>query len=107
MLVGLLATTAVVITRGEEGMSLYRPESPPWHVPAAVRQVYDVTGAGDTAVAVLALCCAAGAELETAVRLANSAAGVAVGKLGAATVTLDELRDATGRVLGHPGSAAS
>ena len=95
MLAGLLATTAVVITRGEEGMSLYRSEAPPSHVPAAVRQVYDVTGAGDTAVAVLALCCAAGADLESAVRVANSAAGIAVGKLGAATVTLDELRRAT------------
>jgi D-beta-D-heptose 7-phosphate kinase/D-beta-D-heptose 1-phosphate adenosyltransferase len=94
MLVGLLAPTMVVITRGEDGMSLYRAGKPPLDVPAAPRQVYDVTGAGDTAVAVLALCSAAGADFESAVRLANYAAGVAVGKLGAATVTLEELRRA-------------
>jgi D-beta-D-heptose 7-phosphate kinase/D-beta-D-heptose 1-phosphate adenosyltransferase len=94
MLSSWLVPTAVIVTRGEEGMSIYRPGQPPLHVSAAPRQVYDVTGAGDTAVAVLALCSAAGAELESAVRLANCAAGIAVGKLGAATVTLEELRAA-------------
>ena len=94
MLAVLLAPTAVIVTRGEEGMSLYRSGAAPLHAPAAPRQVYDVTGAGDTAVAVLALCCAAGADLETALRVANSAAGIAVGKLGAATVSIEELRSA-------------
>jgi D-beta-D-heptose 7-phosphate kinase/D-beta-D-heptose 1-phosphate adenosyltransferase len=95
MLSRLLTPTAVVITRGEEGMSLYRPGEPPLHVPAAPRQVYDVTGAGDTAVAVLALFSTAGADLETAVRLANYAAGIAVGKLGAATIAPEELQAAS------------
>ena len=64
----------------------------PLHVPAVVRQVFDVTGAGDTVIAALAMCLAAGAPLEAAVRLANRAGGVVVGKVGTATVTCDELR---------------
>jgi D-beta-D-heptose 7-phosphate kinase/D-beta-D-heptose 1-phosphate adenosyltransferase len=61
-------------------------------VRAAAQQVYDVTGAGDTAITFLALALAAGAPLGAAMRLANRAAGVVVGKVGTATVTLDELR---------------
>lgn len=82
---------ALLITRGAEGMTLFEREGEPLHVPAAARQVYDVTGAGDTVTGTLALALAAGASLEEAVRLANAAAGIVVGKLGTATVTQDEL----------------
>jgi D-glycero-beta-D-manno-heptose-7-phosphate kinase len=93
-LAGLLDGTAVLITRGAEGMSLFRRGAGPLHVPAVARHVFDVTGAGDTVVSTLALVLAAGAPLEQAVCLANLAAGVAVGKVGTATVTPAELREA-------------
>jgi rfaE bifunctional protein kinase chain/domain len=82
---------AVLITRGEAGMSLFVPGAKPLHVPTAAREVFDVTGAGDTVIATLALAVAAGARLEEAARLANFAAGVAVGKVGTATVSPAEL----------------
>ena len=72
----------MLITRGPDGMSLFRTGVPPWHVAAASRKVFDVTGAGDTVVAALALALAAGLPLEVAVDLANRAAGVAVCKVG-------------------------
>jgi len=83
---------ALLVTRGSAGMSLFVPGAEPEHVRAAAHQVFDVTGAGDTAITFLALALAAGAPLATAMRLANLAAGVVVGKVGTATVTLDELR---------------
>lgn len=82
---------AVLITRGEAGMSLFVPGAQPVHVPTAAREVFDVTGAGDTVIATLGLAVAAGARLEEAARLANFAAGVVVGKVGTATVTPDEV----------------
>jgi D-beta-D-heptose 7-phosphate kinase/D-beta-D-heptose 1-phosphate adenosyltransferase len=82
---------ALLITCGAEGMSLFADGREPVHVTARARQVYDVTGAGDTVIATLALALAAGADLEEAMRLANAAAGIVVGKLGTAVVTLDEL----------------
>jgi D-beta-D-heptose 7-phosphate kinase/D-beta-D-heptose 1-phosphate adenosyltransferase len=86
--------TALLVTRGAAGMSLFRPGVAPAHVRAEAHQVYDVTGAGDTAITFLALALAAGAPLAEAMRLANRAAGIVVGKVGTATVTLDELRAA-------------
>ena len=83
--------TALLVTRGEEGMSLFRHAHDPVHIPTAAREVYDVTGAGDTVAAVLALCLATGADLETAARLANHAAGLAVAHRGTAAVTAREL----------------
>lgn len=103
--------TAVVITRGEKGLSVVEESSPgQFHIPATSRevtyarvgqpgvdrgatgrQVFDVTGAGDTVLSVLALAVAAGAELRNAAVLANAAAGVVVGKLGTASVTPGEL----------------
>ena len=83
---------ALLVTRGAAGMSLYVRGAEPAHVRAAAHQVFDVTGAGDTAITFLALALAAGAPLAAAMRLANRAAGVVVGKVGTATVTLDELR---------------
>jgi rfaE bifunctional protein kinase chain/domain len=82
--------SALLITRGSEGMSLIT-DSALIDVAAAAKDVYDVTGAGDTVVAALAVGLGSGLELEEAVRLANAAAGIVVGKVGTATVTLEEL----------------
>jgi bifunctional ADP-heptose synthase (sugar kinase/adenylyltransferase) len=71
-------------------MTLYRPGRR-LHVPAQAREVYDVSGAGDTVIATLGVMLAQGAELEDAVRLANRAAGIVVGKFGTAVVTPEEL----------------
>lgn len=84
----------ILVTRGEHGMSLFAADGAPMHLPTQARQVYDVTGAGDTVVAVLAIAIAAGASMVEAAQLANLAAGIAVGKIGTATVSLDELVDA-------------
>jgi D-beta-D-heptose 7-phosphate kinase/D-beta-D-heptose 1-phosphate adenosyltransferase len=85
---------AALVTRGEHGMSLFARGAKPLHIPTAAREVYDVTGAGDTVVATLALALSAGAALPEAAVLANFAAGVVVGKLGTATANPDELRAA-------------
>jgi D-beta-D-heptose 7-phosphate kinase/D-beta-D-heptose 1-phosphate adenosyltransferase len=87
---------AVLVTRSEEGMTLHVEGHPPVHVPAYPVKVRDVSGAGDTVVAVLAVLLAMGAEFEPAVRAANAAAAVVVGKRGTATASLAELR---GRIL--------
>ena len=84
---------AVLLTRGEQGMWLSDEEGD-YHLPAAAREVADVTGAGDTAVATLALALASGATLLEAAVLANAAAGVTVGKFGPATLTQEELLSA-------------
>ena len=81
---------AVLITRGEQGMWLSGPDAE-GSIPAVAREVSDVTGAGDTVVATLALALAAGATLAEAAALANHAAGIVVGKFGPATLTADEL----------------
>ncbi len=81
---------AVLLTRSDEGMTLYR-EAGAVHVPAETREVFDVSGAGDTVIATLGALIAAGAELATAVQYANRAAGIVVGKLGTAVVTRGEL----------------
>ena len=82
---------ALLVTRSEEGMSLY-PAQGAEHIPAVAREVYDVSGAGDTVIATLGVLMGAGADVSTSVRLANQAAGVVVGKLGTAVVTPAELR---------------
>jgi len=89
-----LELEALLVTRGEEGMTLFTALEVTHH-PARAREVFDVTGAGDTVIATLATALAAGWSLEAAVDLANRAAGIVVGKLGAATVTVDELRAAS------------
>ncbi len=81
----------LLITQGAHGMALYRDGMSCLHISAHARNVYDVSGAGDTVVATLALALAAGAELEQAARLANLSAGLVVSKFGIATVTVDEL----------------
>ena len=85
---------ALLITRGEHGMTLLQRERDPHHLPAQAREVFDVTGAGDTVIATLAAGLAAGLPLDSATQLANAAAGVVVGKLGTATVTTRELAQA-------------
>jgi rfaE bifunctional protein kinase chain/domain len=82
---------AVLISRGEHGMSLCRPGMPPRHFPAAAREVFDVTGAGDTVLAIAALALASGGTLEEAAWLANVGAGIVVGKVGTATLKPAEL----------------
>ena len=91
-LIADLKLDALLITRGEEGMTLLRPGHDELHLPSQAREVYDVTGAGDTVVAVTAAGLAAGIPLEHAVALANQAAGLVVSKLGAASISVDELR---------------
>ncbi len=81
----------LVITLGGDGMLLSREGKAEKHIPTAAREVYDVSGAGDTVIAALTLAMAAGADLESAAHFANAAAGVVVGKLGTATVTPEEL----------------
>lgn len=93
-LLGELALGALLVTRGEHGMTLIRPGLAALHLPARAREVFDVTGAGDTVISVLAASLAAGEDLPQAVALANIAAGIVVGKLGTATVSGPELRRA-------------
>jgi D-beta-D-heptose 7-phosphate kinase/D-beta-D-heptose 1-phosphate adenosyltransferase len=85
---------AMLVTRGERGMTLLQRGEEPRHMPTHAREVYDVTGAGDTVISVLAAGLAAGLSLPTATQVANHAAGVVVGKLGTATVSVEELQAA-------------
>ncbi|MBB1518091.1 bifunctional D-glycero-beta-D-manno-heptose-7-phosphate kinase/D-glycero-beta-D-manno-heptose 1-phosphate adenylyltransferase HldE [Aquipseudomonas guryensis] len=91
---------ALLVTRGEHGMTLLRPDHGPLHLPARAREVFDVTGAGDTVISTLAASLAAGEELPHAVALANLAAGIVVGKLGTAAISAPELRRAVQREQG-------
>jgi D-beta-D-heptose 7-phosphate kinase/D-beta-D-heptose 1-phosphate adenosyltransferase len=89
-----LALEALLITRGEHGMSLLQRDREAHHLPAQAREVFDVTGAGDTVIATLATGLAAGLPLDSSTQLANTAACVVVGKLGTATATTQELAQA-------------
>jgi len=84
----------LLITRSEQGMSLLLADEEPFHQPTRAREVFDVTGAGDTVISVLAAGLAAGLEMRQAVLLSNIAAGIVVGKLGTASVTVPEIRRA-------------
>ncbi|MGL9734458.1 MAG: bifunctional D-glycero-beta-D-manno-heptose-7-phosphate kinase/D-glycero-beta-D-manno-heptose 1-phosphate adenylyltransferase HldE [Symbiopectobacterium sp.] len=86
--------SVLLITRSEQGMTLLQPGKAPLNLPTQAQEVYDVTGAGDTVIGVLAAALAAGNSLEDACFLANAAAGVMVGKLGTSTVTPIELENA-------------
>jgi D-beta-D-heptose 7-phosphate kinase/D-beta-D-heptose 1-phosphate adenosyltransferase len=85
---------AVIATRSERGMSVVTRSGPAVHLPAEAREVFDVSGAGDTAVAALTAALSAGVELNDAARLANLAAGIVVGKVGTAVVRAPELLEA-------------
>lgn len=87
----MLDNPNVLVTRGEEGMSLFAQNGEVTHIPAVAHEVFDVTGAGDTVVATLALALAAGATVADAAILSNHAAGIVVGKLGTATTTTAEV----------------
>jgi rfaE bifunctional protein kinase chain/domain len=89
-----LGVKAVLITQGEEGMTLFRNGRGPVTFVTAAREVYDVTGAGDTVIATLATAVAAGADLETATNLANIAAGIVVEQVGTTAIDIAELRRA-------------
>ncbi|MBS1769846.1 MAG: D-glycero-beta-D-manno-heptose-7-phosphate kinase [Acidobacteria bacterium] len=83
---------ALLITEGSDGMSLFRKGEPSVHLPALARAVFDVTGAGDTVIATLATSLGSGADLESAAKLANIAAGLVVERSGTTTLTLAELK---------------
>jgi len=89
-----LGCQSVLITRGEKGMSLFQADGSSLHIPTTARQVYDVTGAGDTVVGTLALALSTGAEMSDSAVLANQAAGIVVGMVGTATVSAKQLTDA-------------
>ncbi|CAO95472.1 bifunctional D-glycero-beta-D-manno-heptose-7-phosphate kinase/D-glycero-beta-D-manno-heptose 1-phosphate adenylyltransferase HldE [Erwinia tasmaniensis] len=88
------ALSALLVTRSEHGMTLLQPGKAPFHMPTQAQEVFDVTGAGDTVIGVLATALAAGNTLEESCFLANAAAGVVVGKLGTSTVSPMELENA-------------
>jgi len=91
-----LDADGILVTRGDQGMSLFEARDTVTHIPAAAREVFDVTGAGDTVIATAMLTLAAGGTLQEAATLANRAAGIAIAKLGTATVTPRELSTAFG-----------
>lgn len=91
-----LGCQSVLITRGEKGMSLYEGDGKSWHLPTQARQVYDVTGAGDTVIGTLALALSTGASIKHGAILANHAAGIVVGMVGTATVSPKQLMEALG-----------
>jgi D-beta-D-heptose 7-phosphate kinase/D-beta-D-heptose 1-phosphate adenosyltransferase len=90
-LIELLDCRYAIITRGEHGMALFGRDGERLQIPSVARTVYDVSGAGDTVIAVLALALAAGAPIEQAMQLANFAAGAVVAKLGTATASPEEI----------------
>lgn len=90
-LLEMLDCRYAVVTRGEHGMALFGSAGERFHIPSVARTVYDVSGAGDTVIAVLSLALAAGAPIEQALQLANFAAGAVVAKLGTATASPDEI----------------
>ena len=82
---------SLLVTLGEQGMLLFESGADPYHIPTRAKEVFDVSGAGDTAIAVLTLALISGASPRESADLANLAAGIVVGKLGTATVTAEEL----------------
>jgi D-beta-D-heptose 7-phosphate kinase / D-beta-D-heptose 1-phosphate adenosyltransferase len=95
-----LDLAALVLTRSEEGMSLFFRDGREAHLPTEAREVFDVSGAGDTVLALIGVGLAAGLPLDEAARLSNLAAGIVVGKVGTSTVTAEEILEAAGRQ--HP-----
>ncbi len=87
-----LQPEALVITRGPDGMTLFEKEKI-YHIPTRAKEVYDVTGAGDTVIAILTLCLSTSAKFVPSCEIANFAAGIVVGKVGTATVSKEELID--------------
>lgn len=96
-ILALVESVYLIIKRGEQGMSIFEKDKPPLHIPTVAREVFDVTGAGDTVIATAALALLAGASIQEAAVLANAAAGVVVGKIGTAACSPDELLTALER----------
>ena len=92
MIMEKLDCRSLVITRGDQGMTLFTGDGKWVHIPAVGREVYDVTGAGDTVIATIALGLASGLDLEDCARLSNVAAGVVVNEVGTVPITLDQMR---------------
>jgi D-beta-D-heptose 7-phosphate kinase/D-beta-D-heptose 1-phosphate adenosyltransferase len=90
-----ISCDAILITRGEYGMSLFEKDKVT-HIPTVAKNVYDVTGAGDTVIATFTIAYAAGASMEEAAVIANHAAGIVVGEVGTAVVKIDQLRKSLG-----------
>jgi rfaE bifunctional protein kinase chain/domain len=86
-----LGIESLLITLGEDGMCLFEAGKEPHHIPTRAREVFDVSGAGDTVISVFALAVAAGASKRQAADIANHAAGIVVAKMGAAAVSPEEL----------------
>jgi D-beta-D-heptose 7-phosphate kinase/D-beta-D-heptose 1-phosphate adenosyltransferase len=95
-LLNFLGIESLLITLGEHGMYLFEHNKKPFPIPTMARQVFDVSGAGDTVISVFALCLAAGSDKSQAAKIANYAAGIVIGKMGAVAVELDELKKAIG-----------
>ena len=85
-----LSPDYLIITIGKEGMIVFEKEI--YHIPSVAKEVYDVTGAGDTVIGILTLCLSAGADILISSIISNIAAGIVVGKLGTATVKQDEVK---------------
>lgn len=90
-IIDMLNCDSAIITKGQEGMSIFAPGEDMKSIPAVAKEVFDVTGAGDTVISILSASLALGASLEEAAVLANAAAGVVVAKIGTATVSREEL----------------
>lgn len=93
ILIEQLDLEALLVTRGSQGMTLLQKSCDVVHIPAQAREVFDITGAGDTVIAVLGAAMASGAEYTDAAKLANIAGGISVGRLGTATVTKAEIQE--------------
>ncbi len=103
LLLKRLKCNAVLVTRGEHGMSLFERGGRVTHIPTVAQEVFDVTGAGDTVISTLTLAMAAGAGIVDAARISNYAAGIVVGVVGTATVKPDELKQ---KIASRPDDAA-
>lgn len=96
-LMSYLGIDSLLITLGEHGMYLFEPGKKPFPIATRAQEVFDVSGAGDTVISIFSLSLAAGADRRQAADIANHAAGVVVGKMGAVAIELDELRTAVGK----------
>ncbi len=99
MILSKLGCENVVITQGEDGMTLFEMKGDVVHIPTVAREVFDVTGAGDTVISTLTLAVAGGASVRDAAMISNYAAGIVVGKVGTAVVTAEELKKELGRAV--------
>ncbi len=90
-ILSIISSLYLIIKRGEQGMTVFEKGKPAVHIPTVAREVFDVTGAGDTVIAAASLALLAGADIREAAAIANAAAGIVVGKIGTATVTPAEL----------------